>query len=145
MSLHDRIRLIGSLSFDTMRRRLWTILLVLYAAAIFAQSHTSVGGGAPLFPHADKCLHAAAFAVFFALAWKATGRRPILSLVLTAVYAGTDELHQFFVAARTASSLDYIADLVGALLGLGLVAAGERLWAFLRRRILRPRHTKVES
>ena len=145
MSPHDRIRLIGSLSHDAMKRRLWTALLVLYAAAIFAVSHRSVSVGEPLFPHVDKLLHAAEFALFFALAWKTTDRRFAAAFLLAATYAGTDELHQVFIATRTASALDFGADLIGALLAGLLLAFGGRLWAVLRTRILRPGHSKVES
>jgi len=128
-----------------MKRRLWIALLVLYAAAIFVVSHRSVSVGEPPFPHVDKLLHAAEFALFFALAWKATNRRFALSALLTVAYAGTDELHQLFVATRTASALDFGADLVGALLAALLLTFGGRLWAVLRARILRPSHSEVES
>jgi len=145
MSSHDRIRLIGSLSFGAMRRRIWTALLILYAGGIFALSQLPLGAGEPLFPHIDKCFHAAEFAVFFALAWVATGRRTVAAFLLTFFYAGTDELHQLFVATRTASALDLGADMLGAAFAALLLPPLARLWALLRRRILRPQHSKVES
>jgi VanZ family protein len=146
MSPLDRIRLIGSLSPSTaMRRRIWCSLLVLYAGAIFALSQMPITVGEPPFPHFDKCFHAAEFALFLALAWKATSRRALLAFVLTGVYAGTDELHQLFVAMRTASALDFAADLLGAMIALLVLEFGRRLWQFGRRRILGRVQSKVES
>ncbi len=146
MSPLDRIRLIGPLSPSiTMKQRIWCALLALYAGAIFALSQCPVTVGDPPFPHFDKCFHAAEFALFFALAWKATSRRALLSFVLTAVYAGTDELHQLFVITRTASALDLAIDLLGATIALVVLEFGRRLWRFRRRRILGRIHSKVES
>jgi VanZ family protein len=145
MSSRDRIRLIGSLSPSiVMTRRVWTAFLALYAGAIFALSQSPVAVSEPLFPHFDKCFHAAEFAVFFALAWKAMNRRALLSFALTAVYAGTDELHQLFVITRTASALDLAVDLLGATIALLVLEFGRRLWRFRRRRILDRIHSKVE-
>lgn len=128
-----------------MRHPVWWTLLLIYAAAIFAVSHTPVSVGEPPFAHFDKLLHAAEFAVFLALAWKATGRRLLVSFLLTAVYAGTDELHQFFVATRVASSLDFAADLLGAAVALVVLEFSWRLWRSQRHRILDRIHSKVES
>jgi len=35
------------------------------------------------------------------------------SLILTAIYAGSDEIHQLFVPTRSASLFDWFADLAG--------------------------------
>lgn len=43
-------------------------------------------------------------------------RIALVSAVLAAVYAATDELHQLFVAGRGASFSDWLIDLAGALL-----------------------------
>ncbi len=146
MSPLDRIRLIGSLSPSiTMKRRIWWGLLILYAGAIFALSHAPIAAGEPPFPHFDKCLHAGEFALFFAVAWKALNRRVLTAFVLTAIYAGTDELHQLFVATRTASALDLAADLLGATLAVLVLVSGRRLWGLLSRRILARIQSKVES
>ena len=134
-----------SLDKTPMRRRLWFGLLILYAGGVFALTHLPVKPAELPFPYYDKCFHAAEFALFFVLAWKATGRRILLSLVLTAVYAGTDEIHQLFVASRTASSLDYFADLLGAAIALLVLVSSRRLWRFRRRRILDRDQSKVES
>ena len=128
-----------------MKQRTWYGILALYAGAIFALSQCPVTAGEPPFPHFGTCFHAAEFALFLALAWKATNRRALLSFALTAVYAGTDELHQLFVITRTASALDLAADLLGAAIALVVLEFGWRLWRFRRRRILGRIHSKVES
>jgi len=128
-----------------MRKPLWTALLLLYAGAIFALSQMPLKPGDPPFPHYDKCLHAAEFAVFGGLAWKATGRRARPAFLLGAVYAGTDELHQLFVATRSASSLDFAADLAGILFALAVLEFARRLWGIRRQRILTRIHSEVES
>ena len=133
-----------SLASITMKRRIWWGILIVYAGAIFALSHTPVAAGELPFPHFDKCVHAAEFALFFALAWKALRRRALSAFLLTAFYAGTDELHQLFVATRTASALDWIADLIGAAIALALLLLGPRLLGFLRHRILDRNHSKAE-
>ncbi len=146
MSPRDRIRLIGSLSPSiAMKRRFWWGLLILYAGAIFALSQTPLVVGEPPFPLYDKCFHAAEFALFFAVAWKAVNRRPLPAFLLTAIYAGTDELHQLFVATRTASALDLGADLLGATIALLVLVFGRRLLGFSSRRILGRNQPKVES
>lgn len=59
-------------------------------------------------------------------------RRPVtaaLALSIAVMYAASDEWHQSFVPARTASAGDVAIDAVGALLGLGLFFA----WRKFRR------------
>jgi len=145
MSPLDRIRLIGPLLSIAMRRRLWIALLILYAGAIFALSQMPLQPGDPPFPYYDKCFHAMEFAVFAALAWKATGRQARPAFVLSAAYAGSDELHQLFVASRIASPLDLAADVFGILLALAVLEFARRLWGIRRRRILTRIHSEVES
>lgn len=107
------------------QRVVWVVLLLLYTATIFILSSFPLEPGKPLvpFPHGDKLLHFLEFFVFFVLSWKVMPARHRLffSLVLTAVYAGSDEFHQFFVATRTASLLDWLADLAGGAAAAGLI------------------------
>ncbi len=44
----------------------------------------------------------------------------VLSFVICALYAGSDEVHQLFVQGRGAEVKDVVIDSVGALLGIGL-------------------------
>ncbi|MFC2099416.1 VanZ family protein [Candidatus Bipolaricaulota bacterium] len=93
-------------------------------------------GGGVVFPGADKLFHAAEFAVFALLAWKAFRRRLAPALLATLLFAALDEFHQSFVPTRDASVLDGLADAVGAVLALVVARRSAVLWAFLRRRIL---------
>lgn len=83
------------------------------------------------FRFSDKLMHACAYGV---LAWLALfgawrrrgglGRASFLeAIALAALYGVSDELHQSFVPNRTATVGDAIADAVGAMLFVGLVAA----------------------
>ena len=110
---------------------LWGVLLLLYAGAIFCLSSLPMTGEKPLVPvlHGDKLVHGLEFFVFFLLCWKTLPRYRILcSLILTGVYAGSDELHQVFVLTRSASLLDWFADLAGGVTGAILI----RLLVYLR-------------
>ncbi|MBU1048586.1 VanZ family protein [Candidatus Bipolaricaulota bacterium] len=115
---------------------MWIGLLIGYAAAIGYVSHQPLAVGEAPFPHFDKLLHLAEFALFFLLAWQATGRRLGLAWLLTLAFAGSDEVHQAFVPARDASVLDLVADMVGATLMAGVIRLWPQLWRFLSTRIL---------
>ena len=128
-------------------RAMWVLLLVLYAGGIFALSSLPLGEGRPLLliPGGDKAIHALEYALFYLLAWKGlpTRRRFLLALLLTAVYAGSDELHQHFVVTRTASFMDWLADLAGGAIAMFLTSLLARVSLFkgTRFRILtRHRH-----
>lgn len=123
-------------------RVVWSILLILYAGAIFALSSLPLTGGEPFlpFPNGGKLLHFMEFSLFFFLCWKAVParRRVLCSLLITAFYAGSDEIHQIFVATRTASLLDWLADFAGgaATAGLTIVLIRTPLFTSWGRRIL---------
>lgn len=85
-----------------------------------------------------KGVHFVTFGVLAALIWRALGpsqgaaetrRRFWLALVLTAAYAGTDEIHQQFVPTRVGSLWDVAIDTLGAavaLFGMRRIEAGRR-------------------
>ena len=79
---------------------------------------------------ARKCAHATVYGILALLFWRAlhkpakTGQnwswaQARLVLILSALYAATDELHQSFVPSRQASVWDVLLDTAGA--GLALV------------------------
>ena len=87
----------------------------------------------PKLPHAasaalvyDKIVHAVAFGILAALAWWAwpptepgqAVRRAAMWFVILAVYAAADELLQP-LTGRSCELADWIADIVGIILGLG--------------------------
>ena len=79
-----------------------------------------------------KTMHAAGYGVLAVLWWRALCGVGVLvrvparhlsawAIVLTAVYAAGDEWHQTFVPGRTGRASDVVIDLVGGLVGLGVV------------------------
>lgn len=105
-------------------RLIWGILLFVYASAIFVLSSLPMTGEKPLVPilHGDKLVHGLEFFFFFLLCWKVLPRHRILcSLILTGVYAGSDEFHQLFVSTRSANLFDWLADLAGGVAGALLI------------------------
>lgn len=109
-------------------RTLLTIVAATYWLALFAATHVPVVPEALQQPGADKWAHTAAYAgLSFLLAarqatatsltWKVAAR----VLLLVAVYGIVDELTQIPVG-RHAELGDWLADLRGALVGVGLAA-----------------------
>lgn len=75
----------------------------------------------------DKVLHAVEYAVFGALCfWALQGTLNVswrrwaipLAIVLASSYGVTDEFHQSFVPFRYSHVLDWVADTIGAILGV---------------------------
>jgi VanZ family protein len=76
--------------------------------------------------------HLFMFGVLAVLWVRALGERSggwLIALILTLLYALSDEFHQSFVPGRHADPLDVVCDALGAALGLGL-------WCWLRRRLV---------
>ena len=78
-------------------------------------------------PINDKVVHGCLYGVLGAtLAWgwhRAPGSLPHAALlVLGAVYGLTDEWHQLFVSGRMADAGDWLADVVGLVIGYGTAA-----------------------
>ena len=78
------------------------------------------------FSNGDKILHMAAFFIvgFTAVLPLAFTKRflgfslALRALALAAMYAAADEIHQAYVPMRQSSYLDFVADIVGAILGI---------------------------
>ena len=87
------------------------------------------------FPHADKWLHAIAFAaVGAAAALGAAVRKGLINLevfleawILTAIYGFIDEVHQRYTPSRESDIADWLADISGAAIGILLFFALTRL------------------
>ncbi|GAB4247078.1 MAG: hypothetical protein Kow00109_23180 [Acidobacteriota bacterium] len=99
-----------------------------HAALIFWFSHQPDPPGADVGP--DYMLHFFGYVLFGILVgWGATDRlqEPLMGKALgvwwlaAAGYGLLDEFHQSFIPGRTASGQDWLADAVGAFLGLALV------------------------
>jgi len=105
-----------------MARGFWAAGALLWAAAIFfASSLADLPGSWWLsLPFGDKVVHAGVFGLLGVLVYLAT-YRPRLSFLFSSLYGVSDEIHQAFVAGRTADVRDWLADSVGAILGIVLV------------------------
>ena len=100
---------------------------LVWSALIFAGSASSSLGSLPVFlPQGiDKLVHACEFAVLAVLTARALRQAvsgPLRTCLLggcaiAAVFGVSDELHQLFVAGRSADIADWIADVTGACLG----------------------------
>jgi len=104
----------------------WLPVLV-FCLIIFIQSSFPATEHIPEFNFSDKLLHAAVYAVLGMLLYRALNamhKRPstaslvVLSILITALYGASDEIHQYFVPSRHAEFLDFVADAVGGIIGV---------------------------
>jgi VanZ family protein len=123
--------------------------VALWAALIFAfsaQPNLRFAQADSLDFLVRKAGHMFVFGVLAVLLWRALtsariGRPVFWSWLLTAAYAGSDELHQSFTAGRHPSPVDVGIDAVGALIALCFLVAWIRLGHARRRSAdTRPRH-----
>ncbi len=122
------------------------ILLACYWVALAVATHVPSYDHAPSPPdNSDKLGHFVAFAgLAFLLLWStaaATRRaRPAWALAIAAVYGGLDEWAQRFVPSRVPDVWDFLADVCGSLVGVGVgiltLACAQWLWG--RRRVAEP-------
>lgn len=114
---------------------IWTPPLLIAIAIVWLSSQTHYPGGISLPPPLDKVAHASVFgalAFFFERAWRSTRhdlpmyRRHLWIFLAVALFGLSDEWHQSFVPGRDCSALDWLADVIGAKLGLALT-----VWPFL--------------
>lgn len=97
-----------------------------YSGLVFYFSVRPIGEGAPMIglPGADKLFHAGEFALFVIMAHQAihhfadTGQTRNSVVTLSIFYASLTEFSQAFIAYRTASWLDWLANIAGISLGL---------------------------
>ena len=101
--------------------------VVLYCAAIFIQSSFPSPESVPGWPGSDKLMHVAAYAILGGLFLRAYGTSSRgnrakhavrVSILFAACYGISDEMHQYFVPARSADWLDAAADVAGAIAGV---------------------------
>ena len=100
--------------------------LFAFCLFIFWQSSFSFLDSPPLFPHDDKLMHMGAYAVMaFLTARNLKQERPlfsrtklkVLAILFASLYGLTDEIHQAFVPLREASIWDFVADILGSIMG----------------------------
>jgi VanZ family protein len=117
---------------ETVTRRGWkpvvilAVVVGLYWVAMFAGTHLPFQTTPKGDPYSlDKLEHITAFAVFAILLCTAGSFTPLSRtvlysgvLVFIAAYAAIDEVSQRFVIERTPDVFDWLADVVGAALGV---------------------------
>jgi VanZ family protein len=115
--------------------------LLLYWTVLFIGTHLP---GDPSFrpteslPHIDKVVHAAAFAGLAVLlltglsGWvRPSAALGLAVLVALALYAGLDEFSQGFVEFRQPDVRDWVADMLGVLVGMAVFF---KIWALVTKR-----------
>ena len=111
------------------------LVAVLYWCGLFVATHAPID--IPLsINRLDKLQHAAAFlglgALLYAVAanyWRPGWMTAVGMFLVAGTYGALDEWTQQFVPGRTADPIDWVADLIGAALGICLAAAIARRWS----------------
>ena len=100
--------------------------LIIYCVFIFIQSGLPVPFDMPDVSHFDKLLHLGGYGVMgilfyrtYLAGWPQAKKRRLIwaSVISTALYGLSDEIHQYFVPERSADLLDWVADAAGGVLG----------------------------
>lgn len=110
-----------------MTRFRWTPLLVWIGVILTSTSIPNLSAPGPA--GMDKAGHLFLYGVLGILTIRALwdfgqpSRTVVMSLAAIAVFAAVDEWHQGFVPGRSADVADWIADVTGAVLGVGLNTA----------------------
>jgi VanZ family protein len=105
-------------------------LLLGWAALIFllsAQGHLELSADPTLDWILRKSAHLVVYAILaaltvLALSSVAVRRATLAALIIVALYALSDEFHQSFVAGRSPQATDVLIDIIGATIGLLLLA-----------------------
>lgn len=111
-----------------MRKILDGLALLAYCSLIFWLSDQERLPMPAVFDFQDKILHFGAYFVMALFSWRALRHTHVKNLHLALVclsfcslYGLSDEWHQSFVAGRTASVFDWLADSLGAALAVILL------------------------
>jgi VanZ family protein len=104
--------------------------LIFFLSAQPDLPHPESGWADLLFSSGSHAMEYGVLAVLLALALAGRRRAVLVSFLVTAFYALSDEFHQSFVPGRVPDPWDLACDVAGALVGLAL-------WATWRRRASR--------
>lgn len=98
----------------------WLILLGLMSTLLYLGSRPGAGGIFP--PPWDKLVHLLFFGGLAVLTYIGLGaRRPLLTIMLVALFGAADEFAQSLNPTRVASAADWAMDLLGACLAMLVV------------------------
>ncbi|MFP4136336.1 MAG: VanZ family protein [Candidatus Acetothermia bacterium] len=113
----------------TLFKALWTTFFLFYTGLVFYMSIRPLGEGTPVIgiPGMDKLAHAGEFALFVLIGlptverYEKVERAGVFVAVIAILYGSITEFSQLFIAYRTASGLDWLANVVGTGIGLLIV------------------------
>ncbi len=119
-----------------MLRRLSLLLALVWMGLLFYLSHQPSLPTPMLFTYQDKLFHATAYGIlgFLLLGSRTpsvqgyTNAQIKVSVLIASLYGISDEFHQYFVPGRSSEVLDWVADTVGALIAVSLLAWLSRKW-----------------
>ncbi len=117
-------------------RRLSLLLALAWMAVLFYLSHQSTLDVPMLFSGQDKLFHAIVYGIlgFLLLGSQlppAVGFNiPQIrgSILIASLYGISDEFHQYFIPGRNSDVWDWVADTLGALIAVSLLAWLSRKW-----------------
>lgn len=117
-------------------RRLSLLLALAWMAVLFYLSHQPTLETPALFPGQDKLFHALAYGVlgFLLLGSLAPATDGFTSLqirnsiLIASLYGISDEFHQYFIPGRSSDVWDWVADTLGAVIAVSLLAWMSRKW-----------------
>jgi len=118
------------------------LVLIVYWVALFAATHGPPPPKIPEVSHADKFMHVGAYLVLallcscYVFLRGGVRNRRLKTIAVIAAYALVDEILQHFVG-RTCDAADWLADVVGATLG---IAAFWLLESRLAKSLFDPNH-----
>jgi len=112
------------------------LLAFSWMAVLFYLSHQPTLETPSLFSGQDKLFHALAYATLGIVLL--ASRTPSIggftppqirdSILIASLYGISDELHQYFVPGRNADVWDWVADTLGAVIAVSLLAWLSRKW-----------------
>jgi len=114
----------------TVLRRLSLLLAFGWMAVLFYLSHQPTLDTPMLFSGQDKLFHALAYGIlgFLLLGSRAPSTHGFntlqirSSILIASLYGISDEFHQYFIPGRNADVWDWVADTLGALIAVSLLA-----------------------
>ena len=117
-------------------RRLSLLLALAWMAVLFYLSHQPTLETPALFPGQDKLFHALAYGVLgflllgsWAPATDGFNAMQIRSSILIgSLYGLSDEFHQYFIPGRSSDMWDWVADTLGVVIAVLLLAWLSRKW-----------------
>lgn len=103
--------------------------VLIYMVVIFVVSAQPRLPPPPIIGPWDKLQHALVYFGFGLIGFRGAMLQPVtgrvgpyvVSLLLGGLYGGSDEYHQSFVPGRTASGLDWLADILGVMAALAVI------------------------